>query len=179
MINLRILILADKQSLEDNPMMLLDSSQFLKPLNSISVDNKDFIVNQTITRLRMLCTRTMLFGLSKYYKVIMTRINSMKDSQNVLDNFVITIEDLSSMDDFLSAETLQDQIEKEDFGKEFKELNDRLTSDSKANNLDQRLTDPDFGTKAKIRFQSKGSKWNSNNGKHIKLEMGNLKEGCT
>ena len=127
--------------LDESITNLYESSTILKPLNSMSVDNKDFIVNQTLNRIRMLCTRTMLFGLYKYFKIIMKRINSMKSSDDVLDNFEISLEDLIDMGDIMGNKELQneiDRVEKEDtiskkkksekFMEEIDDLNNRLTN---------------------------------------------------
>jgi hypothetical protein len=128
--------------LDESMTNLYESSTILKPLNSMSVDNKDFIVNQTINRIRMLCTRTMLFGLYKYYKVIMKRINSMKSSDDVLDKIEIALEDLIDMGDIMGNKDLQNEIDRmeresslttkkkksEKFAEEIDDLNNRLTN---------------------------------------------------
>ena len=131
------------QRLDDSMTHLYESSTVLKPLNSLSVDNKDFIINQTINRIRMLCTRTMLFGLFKYFKVIMRKINSMKCSDDVLDNFEISLVDLLEIDDIPGAKTLRQEIETKDdlstpkrSGEIFEELDE----------LNNRLTNPDFAS---------------------------------
>lgn len=129
--------------LDDSITNIYDSSSILKPLNSTSIDNKDFIINQTINKIRMLCTKTMLFGLFKYYKIIMRRINSMKCSDDVLDNFEISLEDLIELGDIIGSKELQKQLNNptrksqknvprksnnENFMEELDDLNKRLTN---------------------------------------------------
>ena len=132
-------------SLDESVANLFESPSVLKPLDSVRQDKHDFIVNQTINRIRMLVTRTMLFGLSKYYKVIMKRINAMKNSDSVLNDFHISLSDLVEIDEIIANESLPREIDaleskaqqesvqarkkdSEEIIREIEALNNRLTN---------------------------------------------------
>ena len=140
--------------LEDSTIMGLETSQILKPLQSMaSIDQKDFIINQTVTRVKMMCTRTMLMALNKYYKIIMKKVIMLKED-NVLEHFVVSVEDLTELSEAIIG------------------TDDQQGSDPyKIIDLNNRLTNPNYTRNSGSKGY--GLKRNSGNSRNTRANSGN------
>ena len=124
---------------------LYETSNILKPQNSMTVDNKDFIVNQTINRIRMLCTRMMLFGLHNYYKKVLKEINSMKNTDNLLDMINFDLEDFYDKREMIDYEEMNRKSHIEGSPETPKKKSTRQIP-QEIDKLNMRLTNPDFNS---------------------------------
>ena len=70
--------------LDESMMVFNETSTYLFNKSSFTVDSKDIMLNRTLNRIKMNCTKTILISLHAYYRVIFQSItNTLRDMDSV------------------------------------------------------------------------------------------------